>query len=91
MNPMMRNKILHQLAAGLPPLEWKKSKNFLVRTTEMSLGLQYTIQISLSGGVIWSVNTVKGCHNAIDPVDAEKAINKHHIDAIIGAFNRVPK
>jgi hypothetical protein len=78
--------ILSALPDMIAPLVWKKSKNSRVRTTKMNMGLQYSMQISLSGGAIWSVNTVKGWHNAFDEHEAEGNINTHHRAAIMAAF-----
>jgi hypothetical protein len=52
----------------------------------MNMGLQYSMQISLSGGAIWSVNTVKGWHSAFDEHEAKDAANTHHRAAIMAAF-----
>jgi hypothetical protein len=78
--------ILEALLDMIPSLVWKKSKNFRVRTTKMNLGLQYSMQISLSGGAIWSVNTVKGWHSAFDEHEAEFNINNHHRATIMAEF-----
>jgi hypothetical protein len=78
--------ILAALPDMIPSLVWKKSKNSRVRTTKMNLGLQYSMQISLSGGAIWSVNTVKGWHSAFDEHEAEGNINNHYRAAIMAAF-----
>jgi hypothetical protein len=83
--------ITEALPSMIAPLVWKKSKNSRVRTTKMNLGLQYNMQISLSGGAIWSVNTVKGWHNAFDEHEAEGNINNHYRAAIMAAFNGAEK
>jgi hypothetical protein len=78
--------ILEALPDMIAPLVWRKSKNSHVRTTKMNLGLQYNMQISLSGGAIWSVNTVKGWHSAFDEHEAEGNINNHYRAAIMAEF-----
>jgi hypothetical protein len=78
--------ILEALPDMIAPLVWKQSKNFRVRTTKVNLGLQYGMQISLSGGAVWSVNTVKGWHNALDEHEAIEHINTHYRAAIMAAF-----
>jgi hypothetical protein len=78
--------ILEALPDMIAPLVWVKSKNGNVCTTEMILGLRYRLQISLSGKAMWSVNTDKRWHNAVDKFEAEVHINTHHRDAIMAAF-----
>ena len=78
--------ILAALPEMIASLVWEKSKNSNVCMTKMSLGLEYRLQISLSGKAMWSVNTNKRWYNAVDEVEAKVHINTHHRAAIMAAF-----
>jgi hypothetical protein len=78
--------ILEALPDMIAPLVWVTSENGNARKTKVSLGIQYRMQVALSGRVMWSVNTVKGWHNAADEVEAADHIDTHHRAAIMAAF-----
>jgi hypothetical protein len=81
--------ILAALPDMIAPLVWVTSKNGNALKTKMSLGIQYRMQVALSGRVMWSVNTVKGWHNAADKFEAADHIDAHHRNAIMAELTGV--
>jgi hypothetical protein len=83
----LANAILAAMPDMIAPLVWTKTKAKLIRRTNMSLGLQYTMRISLSGSAMWRVNTVANWSAAGCADIAIRAVNTHHRAAIMAAFN----
>jgi hypothetical protein len=68
-------------------INWKKSKpRDDVKATEVTLGLQYFMRISLAGKALWRERSSPVWHLCFDEIEAKEEINEHLKSAIMEQF-----